>query len=592
VTGDYGSPLNGSPQHRDKDWSDFNIVLTTPSGDGEFDTTCPQCSPHRKNKNARCLSGNTIHKTWSCHHCGWSGSLKSGQRTNSDPLQDRPKTFRLPASKDYNPEETLQSQLYEWFERRGIPRDIVDRYKIVVGDTWCPYLEDRAPTLQVPYYRNGEMVNVKYRRLRDKQFWMVSSAERVLYGLDDIIPGDDIIFVEGEFDKLAFATAGIDNVLSVPDGAPAPNSKNYASKFSFLGDPYFEERLDKAKRIIIAVDADEPGRILGDELARRFESDRCWRLTWPQGIKDANEALLQLGPAFLERAIDDAAPWPVSGILSPDAEKLDDFYEHGLPTGLRLDWELDKYWRPYPGFFTLFSGPPHSGTSTLLSNIAVRCAAKHGWRWGICSPEFQPYELLWAELMSIKSGKPFVDGPTPRMSKTDVETLREWVEDHFFVIDPEPVSLEEILARGKVLARRYGIKGLIIDPWSELEHRRNNGENLTDYIQRCNADIRRFGRKHGVAMMERVHPTKLIKGKDGEYEEVEPYDMAGSANWFGQADFILVNRRFMQPENRHLPSEIACKKAKFRTMATLGKVYVHYDPATARFNDARPAAYD
>jgi len=70
-----------------------------------------------------------------------------------------------------------------------------------------------------PYYRNGQLVNVKYRG-PNKTFWQVKGAEKILYGLDDIVNQEWIIIVEGEIDKLALEEAGFSNVVSVPDGAP------------------------------------------------------------------------------------------------------------------------------------------------------------------------------------------------------------------------------------------------------------------------------------------------------------------------------------------------------------------------------------
>lgn len=45
-------------------------------------------------------------------------------------------------------------------------------------------------------------------------------AEKVLFGLNDIVGQPEIIIVEGEMDKLALEEAGYTNVVSVPDGAP------------------------------------------------------------------------------------------------------------------------------------------------------------------------------------------------------------------------------------------------------------------------------------------------------------------------------------------------------------------------------------
>ncbi len=76
----------------------------------------------------------------------------------------------------------------------------------------------RAPAA-FPYFRNRELVNVKYRSL-DKEFSQVPKAEKVLFGLDDCIGASEIIVVEGEMDKLALEEAGFRHVVSVPDGAP------------------------------------------------------------------------------------------------------------------------------------------------------------------------------------------------------------------------------------------------------------------------------------------------------------------------------------------------------------------------------------
>jgi twinkle protein len=100
-------------------------------------------------------------------------------------------------------------------------------------DIYMPQLEEETTAIQFPYFRGGEVINVKYRDGR-KNFRMAAGAERVLYGLNDI---SDVttMWVEGEMDKLALEVAGYPNTVSVPDGAPAPDSKSYESKFDFPG---------------------------------------------------------------------------------------------------------------------------------------------------------------------------------------------------------------------------------------------------------------------------------------------------------------------------------------------------------------------
>ena len=114
-----------------------------------------------------------------------------------------------------------------------------------------------------------------------------------MFGLDDTRGAREIVVVEGEMDKLALEQAGIKNVVSVPDGAPgkvkdgpvpAPEEDR---KFEYLWN--CRAALDPVSRIVIAVDADAPGQALAEELARRLGKERCFRVTWPEGCKDAGE---------------------------------------------------------------------------------------------------------------------------------------------------------------------------------------------------------------------------------------------------------------------------------------------------------------
>jgi twinkle protein len=143
------------------------------------------------------------------------------------------------------------------------------------------------------------VVNIKYRDFQ-KHFRMAGGAERVLYGLDDI-HGDTVVWVEGEPDKLAVEVAGHVSCVSVPDGAPSPNTKDYQAKFDYLASA--EDLLAPIRKHIIAVDDDLPGEKLAEELIRRLGPERCWRVQWPSACKDANEVLMRYGPAALAECL-------------------------------------------------------------------------------------------------------------------------------------------------------------------------------------------------------------------------------------------------------------------------------------------------
>ena len=264
-----------------KTFEDVRIDLQDRSG-VEVQTTCPQCSHTRKKAKGRCLSVNTIEGVWCCHHCGWSGSLKAGEESRSQP----PRRIVRPS---FEKPSTVPEVLHEWFARRGITESIVGRYGIALQDVYLPQREEEVPCIVFPYMRNDEVVNLKYRSLEGKDFRQVRGAEKVFYGLDDLTESWAAI-VEGECDKLALAVAGIANAISVPDGAPPPNSRPSDTKFDFLTN--CAAQLDSLKKIVLAVDQDAAGQTLEAELARRLGPGRCYRVRWPEGC------LRNLSPAL------------------------------------------------------------------------------------------------------------------------------------------------------------------------------------------------------------------------------------------------------------------------------------------------------
>ena len=56
------------------------------------------------------------------------------------------------------------------------------------------------------------------------------------------------------------------------------------------------------------------GLALAEELARRLGKERCYRVSWPDGCKDANDVLQNLGEATLRGSIDNAEGFPLRGL--------------------------------------------------------------------------------------------------------------------------------------------------------------------------------------------------------------------------------------------------------------------------------------
>jgi twinkle protein len=562
-----------------KTFENFRINLEGRSG-VEVQTTCPQCSQSRRKAKARCLSVNTVDGVWLCHHCDWRGSLKSGEEAKPRALKRlvRP-TFVKPS--------VVPPAVRDWFAQRGIPEHIVARHGIALQNAYLPQIEDEVPCLAFPYVRNGETVNIKFRALDQKAFRQVKDAEKVLYGLDDLTK-DWAIVVEGECDKLALEAAGIPNAVSVPDGAPPAGSKPSDTKFEYLMN--CASVLDGLKKIILAVDGDAPGKTLEAELARRLGPERCWRVTWPEGCKDANDVLLTQGTVILANCIEAAKPYPLDGVftVSDLAGDVMQLYQEGLPAGVSTGWlSVDQYYTVRPGELTIVTGIPSHGKSQLLDALAVNLAREQGWSIAMCSPENLPVARHVAKLVEQYSGWPFREGPTRRLPSHELTSALEWLHQHVVFIAPEDsLTIPGLLAIGKTLVARHGIKGFVIDPWNEFDHTRSSNQSETEHISIALGQVRRFARAHGVHVWLVAHPQKLYRKEDGSYPVPTPYDISGSAHWRNKADNCLtVWRDQDQPEE---PVKLYVQKIRFREVGKVGVVSLQFDRITGRYTEVVP----
>jgi twinkle protein len=534
-------------------WEEFGIDIRGKTS-GDVRTTCPRCSAFRKKKNYPCLHADLDKTIWHCFHCDWSGSLHTGEERRSNPSAS-PLVFRKPVYRA----TPLPSRTIAWFAERGIPESVIARNRISYGPVYMPQVEQEVPAIQFPYFRNGEIVNIKYRSY-PKYFRMTGGAERLLYGMDDIA-GDTLLICEGEMDKLSLEVAGFLSCVSVPDGAPAPNTKNYASKFDFLLSA--EIALQPITRIILAVDADAPGQALAEELARRLGPERCYRVVWPTGCKDANDVLLQHGTQTITDCITQAQAWPVHGIVSIEQlrQGLDYIYHHGMEKGCSTGWPtLSKHYTVRTSEVTIVTGIPSHGKSGFISALMMHLADEHDWRFAVFSPENYPLERFAASLLEQYIGKPF-DGNTPRMSPPEMYAGTAWLHEHVTFLMPEDdaPTIDRLLDLARIQVYRHGIKGLILDPWNEMEHSRPAGQTETEYISHALSKIRRFARHHGVHVWVIAHPTKLRKAEKGEYEgqypPPTPYDINGC---YAADTEVLTMQGWRTHQQITLEDEICC----------------------------------
>lgn len=558
-----------------KTWSDFGLFFPD-DFHGELQSTCPQCSATRRKKTVKCLSANGDKLTWVCHHCGYAGTLKQGVDQRSNPYKYVPRSYRKP---EYKP-LPVSATFAEWFRTRGISEATLRRNQISTDSVYMPQVEDFVEAVRFPFIRSGEVVNVKSRDI-NKNFRLETNAERIFYGMDDITAGTAII-VEGEMDKLSMEEAGLKHCLSVPDGAPAVGAKDYTSKFSFLEG--CEEFLSNIKTFILAVDNDDPGRKLDEELSRRLGQYRCKRVEWPKGCKDANDVLLKHGKETLAALVQDARDYPIEGIFEVrDFEpEIDALYNNEENAGEMTGWAgVDEFYSVRVGEFTVVTGVPGHGKSEWLDALMVNLTFQKQWGFAIFSPENQPLARHFAKLAEKVIQKPFFRGIEKRMTLSDLRDAKKYIGNYFTFTLPaeDKLTVTGILDLAKHVVLKKGIKGMVIDPWNEIDHTRPGSMTETEYISYSLTKVRRFAREYGLHIWLVAHPTKMKKMDNGQYPVPTPYDISGSAAWRNKADNCISVYRIMETNE----VEIHVQKIRFKQVGKIGMATLEYDRITGRY---------
>ena len=567
-------------------WDEVGLVVT---GAGpEIYTTCPKCSHTRKKSQVKCLSANIEKGVWHCWHCEWAGSLAHGEQGRSRPFDWKPPTYRRPVFLPAPP----TNELLQFFERRGIDRSVVEQFGIRQDMVYFPQIEARVPAIVFPYRRKAEVVNCKYRALsvgadQKKMFRQETDAEKIFYNVDSLVGQTTAYVVEGEMDVVACAMAGLLAVVSVPDGAPPEHSKPTAKKFEYLVN--CESALAPLTKIILAVDGDGPGHALEEELARRLGQERCWRVQWPEGCKDANDVLVSQGKAALRDVLANAKPWPIENFVSI-IDITTDIYalrRRAIPRGASTGWpSLDEFYTVMPGEMTIVTGTPGSGKSEFLDALMLNLMQREAWPVLYCSPENLPVTRHARKLIEKYHGGPFYDyGPQAGMTDRQIYEALEFMQPLVAFISPDDsLTIDGVLKRARADVFRRGLKGLVLDPWNEFDHRRAPGLTETEHISASLGMIRRFAQMNGAHVWVVAHPAKLQKDLDGQYPVPRPYDISGSAHWFNRADNCVTVWRNMQ--DPAADTEIHVQKVRSKYVGQVGTVTLAWDKYSGRYREA------
>lgn len=348
--------------------------------------------------------------------------------------------------------------------------------------------DDKKKAVAIPHFKNGELINFKYRFLnpKDTRYTSEAGAEPWVFNDTGFITGKEkgaVAIVEGEFDCMAMWQLGFKNVVS-----PGSGANSYGQ---------WLEIVDTIKQVWIAYDNDEPGQSAAKELASRVGIEKCRNVSYPEGVKDANDFLLKHSSSDLRELFSKAMPfykYEFSGLGDVIQRIIDDPMDY-------LEVELLPFVKLEKDQLVVLSGNTNAGKSTVALNIINDLAKRN------IPSLFMPFERgvysLGRRYIQIALGKTQED-----MQFTSKD---EWKQHSYelarhpvYLAVPEKNKIIETITRAK---RLFGIRLVIIDHLDYII--RNVSGNRETAIADTVQSMKRVAEDLGVIVVVVTHVRKL-----------------------------------------------------------------------------------
>lgn len=485
----------------------------------------------------------------------------------------------------------IRSKAVEYLSKRGISQKVCGKYRITTQT-------NNDNVLVFPFYDEKNILTcVKYRKTdfvkgRDKcKEWFEKDTKPILFGMAQCENKDRLIITEGQLDSLSLAESGIENAVSVPNGAVG---------FTWVKHCY--DWVEKFNEIVVFGDFENGKVTLADLIIKYFPNKKI-RVVKSEdylGEKDANDILRKYGKTAIMHCIENADYVPVkavkklSDVESVDLEKL----EH-IRTGI---YNLDKVINGlYMGQVIVLTGKRGEGKSTLASQIIANAL-------GQTDNEGQPYSVFvysgelpdyhfkrWLDLQiagpdNIRTELNSFGEPSYSLKNETVKIINTWYDDRAYIFDNTAVTSEmsinadkavkgekiSLLATIEQAICRYNIKLILIDNlMTALD------VDLSNDLYRAQSNfldaVKFIAVKYSVAIILIAHPRKTPDGV-----ELSNDSISGSADITNRVDVVLTYSANTKSDTKEkYPSKIGITKNRL-TGKRASDILVKYSPATKR----------
>ncbi len=340
---------------------------------------------------------------------------------------------------------------------------------------------------------------------------------------DETLEDQPLVIAEGALDGLALVQAGFPRTVAVPGWSASNFDPENYEPFKIS-----EEGIKRASRIVVAQHDDNAGAAMLRAVANFFEDNDVCFVRWPKGCNDANDTLLEHGEGAVAEAISGARSVDPPGGMITGFTNLPPTPERRV---WKLDWpEFDKLMAFRTREVSLMVGTPGAGKSTFAIWVANRLAHRHNLRVGLAMFETEPVEI---RDQLFRSNGCFDDFP----NKDKEAKLLEHLDRHYRIVHrveegDEVHGMMWLKRMIHKLCARDGCSIVVIDPWNEIEHMLEPGENMTNYINLALMRLRQWAEKYDIHIMLIAHPKKM----NGTQKPLG-YDVSDSAAFANKPGF-------------------------------------------------------
>lgn len=266
----------------------------------------------------------------------------------------------------------------DWLKSRGISIETAKKlhlgYRADIGklDT----VKNGKGWISFPSVVGDRVLSIKYRNVGTKAFskqpGMAKGEQTPLFNSETIEPLEPVYLVEGEGDCCVLEQAGFKSV-SIQSASTPLTAAN-------------KEKLLEADYIILAGDNDPAGNEYMNKLWSEMQ-ERTYKLTWPEGMKDANETFLDCCGGNIEafRNIVEELAAKARSNLMPGVSNLRETLKQAqrvnvIDSPYRWHWpwkSMDSMANILPGDVVYLSSTnTGQGKSSLMMNASIHNARR------------------------------------------------------------------------------------------------------------------------------------------------------------------------------------------------------------------------